>query len=324
MLKYLILGLLLVLVIGCQEDVIVCPTPVVTGELVLITAGSFMMGSSEDEPGHLGEETQHPVTLTNDYFMYSTEVTNQEYADIAQWAFDNGHCQVIDMRVWDNLDGSSLELLDMFDDDCEISFDGANFVIDEGAELRPVIEVTWFGAASFCDWKSLIDGLPRAYDHTDPNSWKCNDDDPYTALGYRLPTEAEWEYACRAGSPLAYAGGEITEIGCEDEPSLSNMGWYCGNANVRLHDVAELNPNAFGLYDMHGNIWEWCNDWYDSSYADEEINPIGPPPGWYKVLRGGAWSETARKCRSASRRNPSPHMNVEENGRHGFRYVINN
>ncbi len=318
--KYIIIGLLLSLVVGCQEDTIVYPTPVVTGELVLVPAGSFMMGSSEDEPGHLGDETQHPVTLTNDFYMYSTEVTNLEFADLAQWALDNGHCQIIDMRVWDNLDGSTVELLDMFDDDCKISFDGTNFVIDEGAELRPVIEVTWYGAASFCDWKSMIEGLPRAYNHTDPTNWAIS---PYSATGYRLPTEAEWEYACRAGSDLAYAGGQITEIGCGEEPSLSGMGWYCGNADVRLHNVAELNPNSYGLYDMHGNVWEWTNDWYHTEYPEAEVNPdASSVDAHYKVLRGGAWSETARRCRSASRRNPSPHKSVEENGRHGFRYVV--
>ena len=111
-----------------------------------------------------------------------------------------------------------------------------------------------------------------------------------------------------------------TEIDCGDEPSLQTYGWYCGNADGWTHIVAELAPNAFGLYDLHGNVWEWCNDWYHNTYEDEEINPIGPPPGWYKVLRGGGWSDVARRCRSASRRNPSPHKGI--NGRHGFRYVI--
>jgi len=317
-----LLSLLIVLVLGCSDDdpVSVAPPPI-DGELVLVTAGSFTMGSSEDETGHLGDEVHKPVTLTNDFHMYSTEVTNQEYAVLAQWALDNGHCTVEDTRLFDNLDGSTLELLDMDgDEDCEISFDGTRFVVDAGRENHPVVEVRWHGAAAYCDWLSLREGLTRAYDHTDPNNWSCNAGAPYAAQGYRLPTEAEWEYACRAGASTPFAGGEITEIGCGDEPSLSGMGWYCGNADGRSHPAAQLTPNAFGLYDMHGNVWEWCNDWYHNSYVGEEIDPIGPPPGWYKVLRGGGWSDVSRRCRSASRRNPSPHKGVD--GRHGFRYVI--
>jgi len=306
---------------GCSEDDPVTPPAAETGELVLIQAGSFTMGSSEDEPGHNGDEGQHPVTLTNDFFMFSTEVTNKQYAVLAQWALDNDHCSVVGTRLHDNLDGSTLELLDMDEDeDCEISFDGSTFVIDPGKEDHPVKEVNWFGAASYCDWLSMKEGLTRAYDHEDPTNWKCNGGAPYQASGYRLPTEAEWEYACRAGTTTAFAGGDITEIGCEDEPSLSSMGWYCGNTDGWTSPVAQMSHNAFGLYDMHGNLWEWCNDWYDSTYRDEEIDPIGPPPGWYKVLRGGGWSDVSRHCRSASRLNPSPHLGV--NGRHGFRYVI--
>ena len=317
----LLSSLLLVLVLGCDNDDPVVPQVTIDGELVLIEAGSFLMGAPTDEPGYNGDELLHPVTLTNDFRMYSTEVTNQEYADLAQWALEQGHCSVVGTRLFDNLDGSTLELLDMDDEeDCEISFDGTRFVIDEGRELHPVLEVNWFGAASYCDWLSLREGLPRAYDHTDPNSWLCNDGDPYGAEGYRLPTEAEWEYACRAGTATAFAGGAITELSCAPEPSLADLGWYCGTAGGWTHRVAELSPNAFGLYDMHGNVWEWCNDWYHSTYEDETVDPLGPPPGWYKVLRGGGWSDLARRCRSASRRNPSPHKGV--NGRHGFRYVV--
>jgi len=317
------LSLLLIPVFGCSDgdNGPIIPQPGINGEMVLIQAGSFTMGSATDELGYNGDEGQHPVTLTNDFHLFSTEVTNQQYADLAQWALDNGYCSVVGTRLYDNLDDSTLELMDMdADEDSEISFNSTDFVVDAGMENHPVKEVNWFGAASYCDWLSMQEGLPRAYDHGDPNSWKCNDGEPYAAEGYRLPTEAEWEYTCRAGSTTAFAGGEITEIGCGDEPSLMNLGWYCGNADGWTHQVAELTPNAFGIYDMHGNVWEWCNDWYHGTYEDEEINPLGPPPGWYKVLRGGGWSDVARRCRSASRRNPSPHLGV--NGRHGFRYVI--
>ena len=316
----ILLSLVVLSLSGCSDDDSVTPPELISGEMILIQAGSFIMGSAEDEAGHNGDERQHPVTLTNDFFLFSTEVTNQQYADLAQWALDHDLCSVVGTRLYDNLDGSTLELLDMDDDeDCEISFDGSALVVDAGMENHPVKEVNWFGAAAFCDWMSLRDGLPRAYDHTDPNSWKCNDGDPYGASGYRLPTEAEWEYACRAGTTTAFSGGEITEVGCGPEPSLESSGWYCGNMSGWTSPVGQLDPNGFGLHDMHGNVWEWCNDWYHGTYRDEETDPIGPPPGWYKVLRGGGWSSVARHCRSASRLNPSPHLGV--NGRHGFRHA---
>ncbi len=316
--------LLIFVLPGCSDDNPVpppTPEPGVSGEMVLIPAGSFTMGSAEDEIGYLGDEAQHPVALTNDFSMFSTEVTNQQYADLAQWALDNGYCTVDGTRVYDNLDGSVLWLLNMDgDEDCEVSYLDGKFVVDAGKENHPLVEVLWHGAAAYCDWLSLKEGLPRAYDHTDPNNWLCNDGAPYAAQGYRLPTEAEWEYTCRAGTTTAFSGGDITELSCGDEPALLENGWYCGNAEGGNHAVGTLEANVFGIYDLHGNVWEWCNDWYDNVYADEEVDPIGPPPGWYKVLRGGAWSDVSRRCRSASRLNPSPHKVVR--GRHGFRYVL--
>lgn len=319
-----ILILLVFLISGCSDDssTPADPQPLqVSSELVLIQVGSFSMGAPEDEPGFLGDEALHPVTLTNNFQIYNTEVTNQQYADLAQWALEQGYCAITGTRLYDNLDGSNLELMVMDEgEDGEISFNGSEFIIDAGLENHPVKEINWFGAASYCDWLSMKESLPRAYNHTDPTSWKCNGGDPYAARGYRLPTEAEWEFACRAGSSSAFSGGNITETGCGHEPSLVDQGWYCGNADGWTHPVARLNPNAFGIYDMHGNVWEWCNDWYDNTYEDEEIDPVGPASRRYKALRGGGWSDAARRCRSASRRNPSPHLGI--NGRYGFRYVI--
>jgi len=163
---------------------------------------------------------------------------------------------------------------------------------------HPVREVTWYGAAAYCDWLSLQEGLPRAYDH---ETWQCNGHTPYSAAGYRLPTEAEWEYACRAGSITAFANGQITEVSCDPiDPVLNQIGWYCGNAGDLTHPVSGLISNAWGLYDMHGNQWEWCNDWYDS-YGGDATDPTGPWPRTDRVLRGGSWSNIAQLCRSANR-----------------------
>ncbi|MEE4354833.1 MAG: C1 family peptidase, partial [Desulfococcaceae bacterium] len=121
---------------------------------------------------------------------------------------------------------------------------------------------------------------------------------------YRLPTEAEWEYAARAGSTTAFANGEITTTECTPPDSnLDAMGWYCGNADNTIHPVARKQANAWGLYDMHGNVWEWCQDWYDGGdYSPGAVtDPEGPLTGSERILRGGGWNSLTDYCRSADR-----------------------
>jgi len=117
----------------------------------------------------------------------------------------------------------------------------------------------------------------------------------------RLPTEAEWEYACRAGTTTAFANGGITVTGCDYDPNLDAMGWYCSNSGKKTHHVAQKKPDAGGLYDMHGNVWEWCEDWY-GDYPDGHVtDPKGASSGKYRVFRGCGWHNNAGYCRSASR-----------------------
>ncbi len=134
---------------------------------------------------------------------------------------------------------------------------------------------------------------------------------------YRLPTEAEWEYACRAGSLTAFANGSITETLCGHDPNLDAMGWYCGNSGEwpqgccgepdrRTHPVAQKKTNAWGLYDMHGNVGEWCQDWYGNYPSGHVTDPAGPSSGQYRVLRGGSWRIDAWFSRSAYRGRENP------------------
>jgi len=123
---------------------------------------------------------------------------------------------------------------------------------------------------------------------------------------YRLPTEAEWEYACRAGSTSAFANGDITETGCGREPNLHKMGWYCGNADNKTHPVAKKDPNNWGLYDMHGNVWEWCQDWSGDYHSGHVTDPEGLSMRSRRVHRGGSWYLRAGACRSANRHSNSP------------------
>ena len=119
---------------------------------------------------------------------------------------------------------------------------------------------------------------------------------------YRLPTEAEWEYAARAGTSTAYSFGD-------DKNKLSDYAWYDGNSAHSPHPVGEKQPNPWGLHDMHGNVWEWVQDWYGEKYygSSPGTNPKGPGSGSYRVIRGGSWFIRAVDCRSAARANFSPH-----------------
>lgn len=112
---------------------------------------------------------------------------------------------------------------------------------------------------------------------------------------YRLPTEAEWEYACRAGSNTAYSFGDLDE-------QVGDYAWCAKLANRQTHPVGQKRPNAWGLYDLHGNVGEWCQDWCgDYPPRKNVVDPSGPPSGEFRVIRGGSWFEAAAKCRSASR-----------------------
>ena len=285
---------------------------------VYIPSGSFTMGTPLEELGaYTDEHPQHTVIFTRGFDMQNVEVTNQQYLEMAQWAVDQGYATATDTTVTDALDGSEEELLDLDDPACEIVFSDGTFGLkDFGGETRPrhpVQNVTWYGAVAYCDWLSLYDGLPRAYDHT---TWQCNENDPYGASGYRLPTEAEWEYACRAGTSTAFANGDITERFCGLDPILDQIGWYCGNSGGVSHPIGGKIPNAWALYDMHGNIWEWCNDWYDDDYyfatsGGTVTDPVGPTSGVYtrRVLRGGNYQHAAEVCRSGDRNSYQPAIN---------------
>ncbi|MFO8030217.1 MAG: SUMF1/EgtB/PvdO family nonheme iron enzyme [Cyclonatronaceae bacterium] len=222
-----------------------------------IEPGTFMMGSPEDEPGRWSRETQHQVTLTQEYYMQTTEVTQGQ---------------------WKAVMGSNPSSFSDCGDDC------------------PVENVSWNDAQDF------IDALNSMDQET-----------------YRLPTEAEWEYAARAGSTTAFANGQIMETGSGYDPVLDSIGWYTYNSDSSTHPVAQKDPNAWGLYDMHGNVYEWVSDWYGTYPSSAVTDPTGPASSTYRVVRGGSWSHGARLCRSAYRYSFSPGF---RNRNYGFRLVL--
>jgi formylglycine-generating enzyme required for sulfatase activity len=162
------------------------------------------------------------------------------------------------------------------------------------ADDRPVNRVTWYDAIDFCNCLSEREGLTPAYRRDGDNvSWDA------AADGYRLLTEAEWEYACRAGTRTRYSFGD-------DESKLGEYAWYSENSGGITHPVGGRKPNPWGLYDMHGNVLEWCWDWYGSYPSEPHIDPVGPPAGNIRVMRGGSMLDVALFLRSAYRGGYAP------------------
>jgi formylglycine-generating enzyme required for sulfatase activity len=150
----------------------------------------------------------------------------------------------------------------------------------------PVENVSWYEAVEYCNKRSQKEGLTPAYTIKGTNvTWNKK------ANGYRLPTEAEWEYACRAGTTTPFNTGS----------SVDSAGWYGNNSDGKTHPVGEKQPNAWGLYDMHGNVWEWCWDWYGDYAGGAQTDPSGAGTGSYRVVRGGSWAYGAGLLRSAGR-----------------------
>lgn len=156
---------------------------------------------------------------------------------------------------------------------------------------RPVDTVTWTDAVLYCNLRSQAEGLESCYEKED-EAWHCN----FKANGYRLPTEAEWEYACRAGTEKEYYFGS-------DPRALKKHAWFANNSSKKTHVVGQKEPNQWGFYDMYGNVAEWCNDVYSENYykMSPSKDPRGPEQGEIKVLRGGGWQDRAGSLRSSWR-----------------------
>ena len=172
---------------------------------------------------------------------------------------------------------------------------GENPSYFKGSDDLPVENVSWLDAVQFCNKLSERESLRPYY---------RKEGDQVTIAGgngYRLPTEAEWEYACRAGSGTAYGFGD-------DAARLGEFAWFKGNSGDKTHPVGQKQPNAFGLYDMHGNVWEWCWDGYDPDYYKRSPvdDPSGPVDGSNRVFRGGGWNCAAENCRAAYRNGNTP------------------
>jgi len=206
-----------------------------------IPAGTFLMGSPETDEGRYRNEHQHEVTITQAFYIQTTEVTQ------GQWK------ALMGTEPWKD-----------------------EYYVKEGPDYAASY-VSWDDAVAYCKKLSEKEGKT-----------------------YRLPTEAEWEYACRAGTQTTWSFGD-------DEKELGDYAWYRKNARdigeEYAHQVGLKKPNAYGLYDMYGNVWEWCDDYFGDDYYNQspEQDPRGPASGYFRALRGGTWRDNSRFTRSAER-----------------------
>lgn len=252
---------------------------------VRIPAGTRMLGSEPTEPSYYKDEKLHQVTLSEDFYMSAYETTNAQYADFlnAVGVRDNGEGPIpgnddIETYIYDST------TLDSGKFNFGVNWNGSSWVPAAGYENHPVIYVTWYGAAAYAEY-----------------------------VGGSLPTEAQWEYACRGGQEeqLPFGIGDGTKMvqgmaafyiyDYYELPKGRITNFDLTGYQSSTYPVGSFEPNAWGLYDMHGNVYEWVSDYY-GTYPDEPtVDPHGPATGSRKVMRGGGWVNSGRELRSAVR-----------------------
>lgn len=247
-------------------------------EFVLVPRGTFLMGSPADETGRSRDEgPQHEVRISKSFHMGKYEVKVSEFREFVK---TTGYRTEAEVKGW-----AWVRRGKKWERDPGLSWDNPGVSQDES---HPVTCVSWNDAAEFAKWISRT-----------------------TGRSHRLPTEAEWEYACRAGNRSAFG------IGAGDG-SLESHGWFFQNSGAKTHPVGRKRSNAFGLYDIHGNAREWCQDWYGEYAAGSSVDPSGPSTGAKRVSRGGNWGAGSTDSRCADRKNSIP---SDASARIGFRLV---
>ncbi len=284
--------------------------------LVLIPTGEFQMGDHFGEGGSR-ERPLHQV-IVDSFLIGRYEVTNLEYCDALNWALAQGLIYVNGGKVFGVGNNQLYCYTRVYISQSQITWNGSSFSVVSGKENHPMTTVTWYGSAAYCNWRSQQLGLQPCYNLS---TWTCD----FTKNGFRLPTESEWEFAARGGlsckrfpwgdsiSPSQanyWQSGDPFESG--GGPLITPVGFY----NGALHKKATFNwpgsvttyqtengVNGYGIYDLAGNVWEWCNDWCSDTYysISPYYNPTGPSSGSYRVLRGGSWDGEIYHCRVACR-----------------------
>jgi formylglycine-generating enzyme required for sulfatase activity len=260
-------------------------------EMVLVKAGSFQMGNPGEAGVYLYAKPVHLVNLTYDFEIGKYEITNEQFleflnaADVTSNGYLNEH-----------------PLLNTDSEYCEFQYKNGDFTLLPTEKLNyPVIEITWWGAIEYCNWLSEKSELAKAYDSNgnllDHHGNKTTD---ITQVeGYRLPTEAEWEYAARGGNESTgdykYAGSnDFEDVAWARSNSVNkNHPIYNGQGT---HEIGQKAPNELGLYDMSGNAGEWCHDFFIKYTRETRINPIGPDRSHFRIMRGAGWYSRPEWC----------------------------
>ena len=262
-------------------------------KLVLIPAGEFLMGSPDsDKDAKANEKPQHRVRITRPFYLGATEVTVGQFRRVVETAGYQTEAEKDGQggRGWNEAKG-------IWEDGPQYTWRNPGFA---QTDEHPVVNVSWNDAIAYCHLLSDRESL-KLYD------------------GYRLPTEAEWEYACRAGTTSRYESGDDPEtlalVGNIGDWNLKaaypSVKWPTIAARdgfINTAPVGQSQPNAFDLYDLHGNGWEWCQDGYDKTYYGQSpgADPAGPLGAAFRVDRGGSWSTDPRFCRAANRNRTTP------------------
>ncbi|MBP3532130.1 MAG: formylglycine-generating enzyme family protein [Thermoguttaceae bacterium] len=255
-------------------------------------AGTFWMGSPESEEGREDDETQHRVKLTRGFWMLETPVT------VGMW---RSFAKTTGYRMGDGYNGEGGWGVNVFGEFVQsLSFTWENPGFPESfrqTDDHPATQIDWAGAVAFCDWLAKETRMP-----------------------IRLPTEAQWEYACRAGTMTPYFWGSTLNGDKANCDGILPYGTVVeGKFLARTTEVGSYYANPWGLYDMHGNVGEWCADWYDNYSVVSQFDPTGPEKGMERILRGGGWGDFAEVCRSAKRSHDKPTCRFHDCG---FRLAI--
>ena len=256
--------------------------------MIYVEGGTFQMGTNKDRNREIDEENVHSVTL-DDFFIGKTEITIAQFAKFVEETNYKTDAEIKGRSyIWDDEKALMVEKEGVNWRCNEVG----NYISENDYSYYPVVYISWQDGVKFCEWLSSKTG-------------KC----------YSLPTEAEWEYAARGGK---YSKGYIYS----GSKNVKKVAWYWDDSLREEHPVANLLANELGVYDMSGNVYEWCQDWYEDRYPTEtQENPKGPQGSnklFRRVIRGGSWATTKEFCRVTNRDSGNPSLGTSTSG---FRIV---